>query len=45
MLVNEQRTPSEAKPARIGALARLPVFLSLDGKDAVVAGGSPAAAW
>jgi uroporphyrin-III C-methyltransferase/precorrin-2 dehydrogenase/sirohydrochlorin ferrochelatase len=45
MPVNEQRTPSEAKPARIGALARLPVFLSLDGKDAVVAGGSPAAAW
>jgi uroporphyrin-III C-methyltransferase/precorrin-2 dehydrogenase/sirohydrochlorin ferrochelatase len=45
MPVNEQRTPSEAKPARIGALARLPVFLSLDGKHAVVAGGSPAAAW
>ena len=29
----------------MGALARLPVFLSLDGKRAVVAGGSPAAAW
>lgn len=43
--MNEQRTPSEAKPARIGALARLPVFLSLDGKRAVLAGGSPAAAW
>jgi len=43
--VNERRTPSEAKPARMGALARLPVFLSLDGKRAVVAGGSPAAAW
>src|SRR5664279_2405720 len=26
-------------------LARLPVFLALDGKRAVVAGGSPAAAW
>src|SRR5512147_606754 len=45
MPVNEQRTPSEAKPARMGALARLPVFLSLAGKRAVVAGGSPAAAW
>ena len=45
MPVNEQRTPSEAKPARMGALARLPVFLSLDGKRAVLAGGSPAAAW
>ena len=31
--------------ARIGPLARLPVFLSLDGKRAVLAGGSPAAAW
>ena len=29
----------------MGALARLPVFLSLDGKRAVLAGGSPAAAW
>ena len=27
------------------ALARLPVFLALDGKRAVLAGGSPAAAW
>ena len=26
-------------------LARLPVFLALDGKRAVVAGGSSAAAW
>src|SRR5262245_62233980 len=39
------RTPSEAKSARMGPLARLPVFLSLDGKRAVLAGGSPAAAW
>ena len=45
MLVNEHRTPSDAKPARMGALARLPVFLSLDGKRAMVAGGNPAAAW
>src|SRR6185295_8388332 len=45
MAIGNRRTPSGAKPARMGALARLPVFLSLDGKRAVVAGGSPAAAW
>src|SRR6185312_10874773 len=45
MAIDSRRTPSEAKPARMGALARLPVFLSLDGKRAVLAGGSPAAAW
>jgi uroporphyrin-III C-methyltransferase / precorrin-2 dehydrogenase / sirohydrochlorin ferrochelatase len=45
MPVNDRRTPSEAKPARMNALARLPVFLSLNGKRAVLAGGSPAAAW
>src|SRR5262245_61120575 len=45
MPVNDRRTPADAKPARMGALARLPVFLSLDGKRALLAGGSPAAAW
>ena len=45
MPINERRTPSETKPPRMGPLARLPVFLSLDGKRAVLAGGSPAAAW
>src|SRR5689334_24370502 len=45
MAIDNRRTPSEAKPARMGALARLPVFLSLDGKRAVLAGGSAAAAW
>jgi uroporphyrin-III C-methyltransferase/precorrin-2 dehydrogenase/sirohydrochlorin ferrochelatase len=30
---------------RLGPLARLPVFFWLEGKRAVVAGGSPAAAW
>src|ERR1051326_9626331 len=45
MAIDDRRTPSEAKSARIGPLARLPVFLSLDGKRVVVAGGSPAAAW
>ncbi|HZD90030.1 MAG TPA: NAD(P)-dependent oxidoreductase, partial [Pseudolabrys sp.] len=29
----------------MGALARLPVFLSLQGRRAVLAGGSEAAAW
>jgi len=43
--VTEPRIPSEARPARMGPLARLPVFFALDGKRAVVAGGSAAAAW
>lgn len=37
------RKPAEAQ--RIGSLARLPVFLDLRGRLAVVAGGSAAAAW
>ena len=39
------RKPLEAKPARMAPLARLPVFLALDGKRALLAGGSAAAAW
>ena len=39
------RPPSEAAPARMGALAVLPVFFALRGKRVVVAGGSEAAAW
>src|SRR2546423_2381682 len=39
------RTPSEARPPRMEALARLPVFYALAGKRAVIAGGSAAAAW
>jgi uroporphyrin-III C-methyltransferase / precorrin-2 dehydrogenase / sirohydrochlorin ferrochelatase len=39
------RTPSEARPPRMEALARLPVFFALAGKRAVVVGGSAAAAW
>jgi uroporphyrin-III C-methyltransferase/precorrin-2 dehydrogenase/sirohydrochlorin ferrochelatase len=39
------RTPAEIRTTRIGALARLPAFFALDNKRAVVAGGSPAAAW
>jgi len=39
------RTPSEVRPPRMEALARLPVFYVLGGKRAVIAGGSAAAAW
>ena len=39
------RSPTEARPPRMEALARLPVFYALTGKRAVVAGGSAAAAW
>ena len=43
--MNVSRKPLDAKPPRMGALARLPVFLALDGKRAVLAGGNSAAAW
>ena len=39
------RKPAEARPSRMGPLAKLPVFLDLSGKRAVVAGGTAAAAW
>ncbi len=44
-MMTEPRTPSEAGTARMSPLARLPVFLALDGKRAVLAGGNAAAAW
>src|SRR2546430_14163266 len=40
-----KRPPSEARPPRMEALARLPVFYALAGKRAVIASGSAAAAW
>jgi uroporphyrin-III C-methyltransferase / precorrin-2 dehydrogenase / sirohydrochlorin ferrochelatase len=43
--VTDARTPSETRPARMDRLARLPVFLALEGKRALLAGGSAAAAW
>ena len=43
--MNFSRMTCEARPGRIGPLATLPVFLVLDGKRVVVAGGSAAAAW
>jgi len=36
---------SDPQPARIAPLARLPVFLKLDGRRVLVAGASAAAAW
>ncbi|MCZ8182840.1 MAG: siroheme synthase CysG [Beijerinckiaceae bacterium] len=39
------RKPAEAMPPRMGALAKLPVFLDLAGKRAVLAGNSAGAAW
>ncbi len=39
------RRPAETEPQRMGALAKLPVFLDLAGKRVVVAAGSAAAAW
>ena len=39
------RKPSELPVGRMEPLARLPLFFALDGKRAVVAGGSAAAAW
>jgi uroporphyrin-III C-methyltransferase/precorrin-2 dehydrogenase/sirohydrochlorin ferrochelatase len=43
--MSDAREPTDMPAPRLGPLARLPVFLSLEGKRAVVAGGSAAAAW
>ena len=43
--MSSERTPLEARPGRMDPLARLPVFLALEGKRVVLAGGSAAAAW
>jgi len=45
MNTHSEREPAETRSARIAPLARLPVFLALDGKRVVVTGGSSAAAW
>ncbi|MDI6024874.1 siroheme synthase CysG [Corticibacterium sp. UT-5YL-CI-8] len=39
------RQPSDASRERIGKLSVLPVFFALEGKRAIVAGGSEAACW
>jgi uroporphyrin-III C-methyltransferase/precorrin-2 dehydrogenase/sirohydrochlorin ferrochelatase len=43
--MSEPRKPSEAKPARMGKLARLPVFFALEGKRVLVAANGMGAAW
>jgi uroporphyrin-III C-methyltransferase/precorrin-2 dehydrogenase/sirohydrochlorin ferrochelatase len=43
--VSAHRTPAAISSGRLGPLARLPVFLALEGKRAVVAGGNAPAAW
>ena len=39
------RAPAPLRSSRMSALARLPAFFALEGKRAVVAGGTDAAAW
>ena len=36
---------AEIHPGRVAPIARLPIFLVLDGKRAMLAGGGAAAAW
>ena len=43
--MSKSRKPSEAKPARMGKLARLPVFFALEGKRALVAANGMGAVW
>src|SRR5260221_5569804 len=43
--VEDRRDPSPAHPPRMQALARLPIFLALAGKRALVAGSGAPVAW
>jgi uroporphyrin-III C-methyltransferase/precorrin-2 dehydrogenase/sirohydrochlorin ferrochelatase len=43
--MSDQRKPLEARADRMAKLARLPVFIALEGRRVVLAGGSAAAAW
>ncbi len=43
--MTKSRVPSDTRSPRMGPLARLPVFFSLGGKRAMLAGGTAAAAW
>jgi len=43
--MSSDRTTLRVEPGRMAALARLPLFFSLHGKRAVIAGGGAAAAW
>jgi uroporphyrin-III C-methyltransferase / precorrin-2 dehydrogenase / sirohydrochlorin ferrochelatase len=44
-MLTTSHTPAESRPPRMEPLARLPVFFALEGRRAVVAGGTPGAAW
>jgi uroporphyrin-III C-methyltransferase / precorrin-2 dehydrogenase / sirohydrochlorin ferrochelatase len=44
-IAKRTRKPADAAPRRMGPLAKLPIFLDLAGKRAVLAGGTAAAAW
>jgi uroporphyrin-III C-methyltransferase/precorrin-2 dehydrogenase/sirohydrochlorin ferrochelatase len=44
-MMTRYRKPSEKRPARLEPLAKLPIFLALEGKRAVVAGGGEASVW
>ena len=43
-MARSARPPSQ-EPARMGALATLPVFLKLEGRRVVISGGSEAVTW
>jgi len=43
--MSNARKPLEARPERMGKLARLPVFLALDGKRCVLVGDGQAVEW
>ena len=43
--MDESRKPREEATPRMEPLARLPLFFALDGKRAIVAGGTAAACW
>jgi uroporphyrin-III C-methyltransferase/precorrin-2 dehydrogenase/sirohydrochlorin ferrochelatase len=45
LIMATERTPIETRQPRMEALARLPVFLALNGKRAVVAGGDTPSVW
>lgn len=44
-MASSPRSPRETGPARMGRLAKLPVFMDLEGRRAIVAGGGAGAAW
>ncbi|WP_075217712.1 siroheme synthase CysG [Mongoliimonas terrestris] len=44
-MTSAPRSPREAAPARMGRLAKLPLFMDLTAKRVVVAGGTAGAAW